>query len=164
MKIYFVGSPENVKGIDDFYKLSKDVSAEFYWFCWKVDTEVKEKYPNLKFITGLDTPSLKEKIKEMDIFVSFSRFEGFCLPIAEALINLKPVIAYKLPELEDVYKNHVFFVELHAYDIILNKVKNCMENYSFYKINSEISKKFILDNYSPENVTKKLLKILNNGK
>ncbi len=94
-KIYFVGAPTEVKGIEQFNKIAGLFPSDsFYWICYEINSPKKENYKNLIFLTGLSDIEMRNKIKSMDMLICLSRFEGFCLPIAEAMLLKKPVISY----------------------------------------------------------------------
>lgn len=153
--------PTQAKGIEDFHKLATNTKeANFFWFCFKIDEETKEKYKEINFLVGLSNEELKTKIKEeMDLFINCSRYEGFSLPMAEAILLKKPVISYKLPEIERVYEDNIEYVECFNLEEYENKIKSFIFKNNYNK-DKEKAKKFILDNYSPEVVSQKLLKII----
>lgn len=160
-KIYFVGLPIEAKGIKDFNFIAEQITgAEFYWFCFKNDKFKQKKYKRINFIVGLDDESLKTMIKkEMDLMICCSHFEGFCLPIAEAILLEKSVISYKLPEIETVYADNIEYVKCFVLNEYVHKLQEFILNNSYSK-DKEKAKNFIINNYSPEIVSKKLLKIL----
>lgn len=153
--------PTQAKGIEDFYKLATNIKeANFFWFCFKIDKETKEKYKEINFIIGLSNEELKTKVREeMDLFINCSHFEGFSLPIAEAILLEKAVISYKLPEIEQVYEDNIEYVKRFDLEEYENKIKGFISK-NDYNRDKEKAKKFILNNYSPEVVSKKLLKII----
>lgn len=157
-KIYFVGTPSQVKGIDEFNSLAKLISeADFFWFCFKLPEGLQSVYPNINFIAGLSDQQLRDKIEnEMDVFVCCSHFEGFSVPIAEAMLLKKPVIAYKLEELVDIYGDHITFMSSdleEAAKIILSVLKAKSSSL-------DESREMILSRYSPKSVSDKLINIL----
>lgn len=160
-KIYFVGIPTKAKGIEDFNFIAEQITdVEFHWFCIKVDNATKEIYKKINFVTGLDDKQMKLKIKEeMEIFISCSHYEGFCLPIAEAILLEKPVFSYRLPEIESVYSNNIEYVECFDLNEYTYKVKKLILN-SNCNNDKEKARNYIINNYSPEIVANRLLKIL----
>ena len=93
----------------------------------------------------------------MDVFLSCSYFEGFCMPIAEAMLQEKPVIAYKLPELYSVYKKNIMYVKKGDTVKTVKLLKNFKK---LYKLDVKASKDYIVNNYSPEVILNNLLKIV----
>lgn len=160
-KIYFVGTPTKGKGIEDFNLIAKQIiDAEFYWFCFEVNKSLKKKYHKIIFITDLVKEKLQYFIKkEMDLMVCCSHFEGFCLPIAEAMLLEKPVISYRLPEIESVYFDNIEYVECFDLNEYIDKLKEFILKNNYNK-DKEKARNFIINNYSPEIVSQRLLKIL----
>jgi len=161
--IYFVGIPIEAKGINDFNYIAEHViNAKFFWFSYKVDIDLRKKYKRINFIIGLDDDNLKAMItKEMDLLICCSHFEGFCLPIAEAILLGKPVFSYKLKEIESVYLNSINYVD--CFD--LNSYVDKINKFTLKDDSSNANKKhinYIINNYSPRIVSKRLLKILLN--
>jgi glycosyltransferase involved in cell wall biosynthesis len=160
-KIYFVGKPISTKGIEDFnYLADRILQAEFYFFCYKTENSIIKKYPKINFIIGLNDEEMKEKIKnEMDLMISCSRFEGFCLPIAEAMMLKKPVLSYKLDELKAVYLDNIEYIECFDIKKFEQRLDEIIKNDN-YNRDLDRARDFIIENYSPESVSKKLLNIL----
>lgn len=159
-KIYFVGAATLAKGIDDFNKLAGLVKdAEFYWFTYYVSKDVLTKYKNIKFIVGLSDQKLKKTIsKDMDIFICCSGFEGFCLPLAEAMILKKPVITYPLSEIKQEFLNNVEYV--NGVEQFRKRLVSIIGKKD-YKKDLTKAKKFVEMNFSPEKVSGRLLNNLN---
>ena len=159
--IYFVGTPNREKGIDEFHQLAlKFQEHRFFWFCFKLDDTVKNLYPKIEFLIGFESDEMKERIKqEMDIFVCCSHFEGFSLPIAEAILLKKPVITYALEEIVDVYEDHIEYVKPFQYDTISDRLQKLID-YGIYQKDLDEARQYVLDNYSPDVVSQRLLNIL----
>lgn len=160
-KIYFVGAPTKAKGIEDFSFIAEQIiDAEFYWFCFNVNDGIKEKHKRINFIIGLSDEQMKLKIKEeMGAFISCSHYEGFCLPIAEAILLEKPVFSYKLPEIESVYSDNIEYIKCFDLNEYTNKLKEFISKNSYNK-DKEKARRYIIDNYSPEVVADRLLNVL----
>lgn len=161
MNFYFVGNPTTHKGIEDFNLIAKKIpKANFYWFCFKLNNEIKKSYPKINFLAGLKDLEMKNKIeKEMDVFICCSHFEGFCLPIAEAIWLGKPVISYSLRELIDVYKDNIEYVAPFETKRFIKKIQGIIINGKNVKKIIK-AKKFVIRNYSPEVVAQRLLNII----
>lgn len=155
--------PTRAKGIKDFYQLAARIrDAKFFWFCFKLDKETKERYKEINFLVGLSNEDMKKKIKEeMDLMINCSHFEGFSLPVAEAILLEKPVISYKLPEIQQVYENNIEYVKCFNLKEYASKIENIIFKNDYSK-NKKKAKNFILNNYSPQMVSQKLLKIILN--
>jgi glycosyltransferase involved in cell wall biosynthesis len=159
--IYFIGTASNVKGLDDFHWLATQLPAlSFHWFSYKLDQGIVESYRNIIFHKSLDDAELYKTVKrEMDIFISCSRFEGFCLPIAEAILLEKPAISYDLEEIKCTFNDHVEYVpcyDVHIYKKILTDLIK-------KKINRKkilLAKRYVEENFSPEIVSTRFLRIV----
>ncbi len=157
--VYFVGAPTTEKGIDDFNEIASFVNtAKFYWFCFRIDTKLVKKYKYINFREGLSDEKLKKNIiDEMDYFICCSHFEGFCLPIAEAILLKKPVISYDLDEIKSEFQDNIEYA--HDLEEFKIHIQNIIEKNNYSKDLNK-SKRFIEKNYSPEVVSKRLLKIV----
>jgi len=60
-----------------------------------------------------------------------SKFEGFGMPPMEALYFNKPVICYRLPVLEEVYGDHLVYVDGN-YRTFVSRVFEVLKNYQLY--------------------------------
>lgn len=160
-RIYFVGAPTKDKGLEDFAYISNQCkNAEFYWFTYHINDQLINKYKKINFVTGLDDKNLKDYIKnKMDIFISCSHAEGFCLPIAEAMLLNKPVLSYALEEIQSVYADMIEYVPSFDMKIFNRKLQFLIDQNT--KINSKKyinAKKYIEENYLPNIVSSRLLK------
>ncbi len=160
-KIYFVGHPTTDKGIKDFNCLAEKIAdTEFYWFCYKLDAHNRAEYKYIHFVVGLDDTQLKKVIQEeMDLMVCCSHFEGFCLPIAEAILQNKPVISYQLPEVCSAYADNIEYIDCFDLPKFIERLKNIIL-YNNYKKDLDAAKIFVMNNYSPERVSDRLLSII----
>jgi len=159
-KIYFVGLPVKEKGIEDFsYLAGKIKEAKFYWFCLKLDNSIKNKYKKINFLVGLNDREMKKKISDMDLMACCSRFEGFCLPIAEAILLKKPVISYRLKEVESTYLNNIEYIKCFSLNKYVRGIKKVISNKGLCK-DAKKARMFVINNYSPEVVSQRLLKII----
>lgn len=159
--IYFLGKPTSAKGIEDFNYISKKIpEAKFHWFTFRAPKNLERKYKNITFIQGLEDAVLKKMIKnKMDIFISCSHFEGFCLPIAEAMLLKKPVISYDLEEVVNEFSDTILYVEQFDRMKFIEKLKEVLHSKESIK-NLDHAKEHVEKNFSPSVVTEKLLSFL----
>jgi glycosyltransferase involved in cell wall biosynthesis len=159
--IYFVGAPTVAKGISEFSRIAEQIEgACLYWYCYSISSDFKRRYPKVKFVTGLSDVELKKRIyRFMDLFVSCSHFEGFCLPIAEAMMEMKPVISYRLEEIESEFGNNIEYVPCFDFQNMKTKIIATLKSTPNKKKLFE-AKKFVESTYSPQRVTNKLYTIL----
>lgn len=161
MNIYFVGAPTFAKGIIDFEFLASSFTHwHFSWFCQQLPPGIKESYPHINFILNLNDHDLKEAImSRMDIFISCSHFEGFCLPAAEAILAGKPVITYALEEVKIEFGTHFEYVPCFDLDEFMKTLEHMASSPpNKYKISS--AQNFITQMYSPANVAKRFFSII----
>ena len=159
--IYFVGAPTEAKGIEDFNYLANQLkSFNFYWFTFNMNTDFKQKYNRINFIVGKNDQAMKELIKQkMDLFISCSHYEGFCLPIAEAILLEKPVISYDLEEVVSEFGNHINYVSQFKKEGFASKIQLLSQEKNL-KHKLMQAHQFIESNYSPDQVCDKLVSIL----
>lgn len=156
--IYFVGAPTTKKGIDDFHEIAATTDAQFYWFCFRIHKDLVKNYRHIHFVEGLDDADLKKYIVEkMDYFICCSHFEGFCLPVAEAMLLKKPVVSYDLAEIKSEFQDTIEYV--HDLTEFKSRIKRLV-NKNDYGKDLNKAKQFIEKNYAPEVVAKRLLQVV----
>lgn len=155
---YFVGAPTIEKGIEDFNEIAKSLpQAKFTWYCFRVSPDFVKKYPHINFVKGLDDAQLKKDVTtRMDCFICCSHFEGFCLPVAEAMRMEKPVISYDLDEIRFEFQETIEYV--HTVSEFKKRLLSLTKK-NYYTKDTKQGKIFIEKNYSPEVVSNRLLKI-----
>ena len=122
-----------------------------------------EKY-NLKdrvVLTGYVNEEEKNYfLRNAELFVFLSHYEGFGIPILEAMYYELPVIASKIPIFEELYKEAVIFVDPYdqkdVAETIINTIKNYRKRDSLAEKGKELLKKF-----SWERVAMETLEFLN---
>ncbi|MHC1591786.1 MAG: glycosyltransferase [Candidatus Helarchaeales archaeon] len=102
--------------------------------------------PKINHLNG--SPSItdvdKFKMIKRSMFLPFpSEFEGLGIPPAEALLCTKPVIAYELPTLREVYGNHLDFVPLLNFNEFKKKFDFMLKNVKYRKKRGDKGRKFI---------------------
>lgn len=161
--IYFVGAPTVAKGIEDFNFLAVNIpEAAFYWFSYHISKDVPLKFHNINFIQGLTDVQMKRKIQNsMDIFVCNSHFEGFCLPIAEAVLLRKPVVSYDLEEIRATYHNVIEYIPCFDLQQFAKRLQRLIVK-NDYAVEKNEAFQFVKAHYSPNMVVKKLLRVVLN--
>jgi len=79
---------------------------------------LQQSEPFLNFVGQIGSPRSPERnewMKRANLFISTSQREGFCVPIAEALLAKLPVVAYDLPVYESVFGDVIMTVP--RYDV-----------------------------------------------
>jgi len=159
-RIYFVGAPTEAKGILEFDTLAGFFpKTSFNWFCYKATAEITSTYRKINFIVGLNDLEIRDKIKSMDLLISCSKFEGFCLPIAEALLLNKPVISFDLDEIKSVFKNNIEYVESHNLEQFRKKIGEYISNQT-YDIDIKKAHEFIVEQFFPEKIKQRFLDVI----
>lgn len=122
----FCGRLNQTKGIYDlleivkFIKEKKSVSLivigsgpEKRKFTYEIK---KNKLDKNIFLTGFLSEQEKiKKIKESKVFLLPSHEEGWGIVIGEALAAGLPVVAYKLPDIQEIWQEHCVWVSLYDY-------------------------------------------------
>lgn len=90
-----------------------------------INNMIKDGY-NIKLLgTISDTQKFKE-ICDSNFVVHPSKFEGFGMTPMESLYFNKPIIAYDLPVLREVYGNSIVYAELGNRQDFIHKIKEVM--------------------------------------
>ena len=95
---------------------------------------------NIKNVTiqaHLTSEELADKYKEADVFLSMSEHEGFCIPVLESIHFNVPVLAYKIPALEELLDQTYLFDH--------KNYKKIAEKLYQIQINKELREKMIMD-------------------
>lgn len=101
-----IGRRHKRKGLDDFIYLSKMFKYKFEFII--LSDEITSKYKNIKTHNPKNKYDFFKSFSSFDIFISTSSFEGFGLPILEALKLGIPVIAMKNGSINELeYKETV---------------------------------------------------------
>jgi glycosyltransferase involved in cell wall biosynthesis len=72
-----------------------------------------------------------------------SKYEGFGLPVLEALAQGTPVLCSDIEVYKELFSNYVSFTEIDSVKRIATKIKETIENNIFAKIDiCELNKKY----------------------
>ncbi|HUQ85174.1 MAG TPA: glycosyltransferase family 1 protein [Candidatus Limnocylindrales bacterium] len=102
--------------------------------------ELISKNPNIKVLGFIPTDDLVSIYNSASIFVMPSLYEGFGLPILEAMQSGCPVITTKEGSLEEVAGNAAYYVDAKNTDSISDGISEVFEN---SKLQNELSAKGI---------------------
>lgn len=137
--IVTVGRLEKVKGIDMAVEVAKILDEDNFDFCWYVIGEgternnIQNKIDNYHLNDKFFLLGLKENpfpyIKNCDIYVQPSRYEGYCTTTNEARILAKPVITTNVFGAKEQFENkkNGLIVEID-YNCIANAIIYLIEN------------------------------------
>ena len=124
----------------------------------KIEREIKENKVEIYFLEGLSMPELAGVYRLADIFIYPSLFEGFGIPIIEALFSETVVITSNLscfPEAggkDSVYINPMDICDIRA------KIKFLWDNESERKYRAEKGLEFV-QKFSDEEIAKNLIEV-----
>jgi len=86
----------------------------------------KENYPtdpNIKFLGQVNENTKKNLIQNSEGVLYLSLYEGFGLPILEALTLKKEVLANNIPVFHELYKEHIHYCQASDPNNIATKIK-----------------------------------------
>ena len=124
----------------------------------KIEREIRENKVEIYFLEGLSMPELAGVYRLADIFIYPSLFEGFGIPIVEALFSETVVITSNLsclPEAggkDSVYINPMDICDIRA------KIKFLWDNESERKYRAEKGLEFV-QKFSDEEIAKNLMEV-----
>lgn len=152
LKIISVGRLEKQKGFDiavKTAKILKDNNIEFKWF---IIGEGSQKDSLLEYITKNNLSDniflLGERlnpypyIKNANIFVQSSRYEGKSIVLDEAMILGKPIVVTNYPTVTDSVENNktALIVNINEYDIYKGIIKLINDRNLFSRLQENLKK------------------------
>ena len=157
--IISVGHISKVKGSDLALNVAKMLKEKGVDFEWLFVGEMHKDYnyqgfvnennlnENVKFIGP--TPNPYPYVKEADIFVQLSRFEGKSLSLDEAKILLKPIVVTNFSSVNDQFTNgfNASICQIEIIDAFI-KIKELLEDKTLRKRYIDNLEKTVVDNTS----------------
>jgi len=109
---------------------------------------------NIRFFGWLEHTKMLEAISQFDVFILNSKFETFCVAIVEALSCGLPVVAPRLPALEEfVEEEHgVLFDE--EKELLSNAILTIINRFDSY--DPDALKEYVEKRFSPNELAKKI--------
>ena len=124
----------------------------------KIEREIRENKVEIYFLEGLSMPELAGVYRLADIFIYPSLFEGFGIPIIEALFSETVVITSNLSCLHEAGgKDSVYINPMDICDIRA-KIKFLWDNESERKYRAEKGLEFV-QKFSDEEIAKNLIEV-----
>ena len=110
-----------------------------------------EKITNVILLGEISNKERTWMYSNCDAFVFPSMFEGFGLPVIEALSYRTPVVSSQMTSLAEIGSNHVFFLDSfepqHIADRIRTAVREYEEHPELADVNSEYARSFSYDKH-----------------
>jgi len=167
--ILFVGSREKYKNFDillNSYHRAKEINKKYKLVCFgggKFSKNEKKKISDLslqaKVFNFLGEDSLlSELYLKASLFVFPSNYEGFGIPIIEAMLHGCPVLASNIKVFYEVSKNSINFFKKGDENSLVNELIKLLGGNFDLNVNKK-NLKLIADNYSWENCASQTLKI-----
>ncbi len=98
---------------------------------------------NIVYATNVDDAELAELYASAKLFVSLSKYEGFGLPVLEALAQGTPALCSNIEVYKELFSKYVSFTEIDSVKKIAAKIKETIENNIFVQIDiGELSNKY----------------------
>ena len=150
--------------------LEKFPNVTFYWagdgiFRQKV-LDVLGKYENFKWLGNLEYPNKVRKfLSSIDLYLLLSGYDTFGMTIVEAEAMQVPVIATNIGGTSETMINGKtgFLVNQGDIEEIERKITLLLNDKSFSKQMGNEGRKFVIENFSWENSTKKFIQDIKNG-
>lgn len=114
--------------------------------------------PYVKFLEQTNDTDLQNLYKNAKMLVMPSLYEGFGLPILEALSFNCPVICSDIPVFRELFENHVTFFDLKSKEDLKQKISLILRN----KIQIKVDTKELVKKYNYSNGAKIVLDVVNN--
>jgi len=125
-KFYIVGKKEGfISGVDNINSLVKGIEEKVIFTGYITDFELKKYYANAS------------------IFFFPSKYEGFGLPILEAMSFFKPIVSSNAASLPEIGGNSILYCDPNDINDMAEKLQNVLDNkftFSKTKYNNQLSK------------------------
>lgn len=103
----------------------------------------KSNTTNVIYATDVDDEELAELYTSAKLFISLSKYEGFGLPVLEALAKGTPALCSDIDVYKELFSGYVDFTEIDSAKKIAVKIKETLENNIFTQIDMEgLNKKY----------------------
>ena len=119
--------------------------------------EESSKSTQIKFYDQTNDSELQKLYKNAEMLVMPSYYEGFGLPVLEALSFGCPVICSDIPVFQELFKNFVIFFNLESKEELKQKIVSILNKEQLININ----KKELIKKYNYSNGAKLMLEIIN---
>lgn len=107
------------------------------------NTSIPNNNKNVIYATNVDDAELAELYASAKLFVSLSKYEGFGLPVLEALAQGTPALCSNIEVYKELFSKYVSFTEIDSVKKIAAKIKETIENNIFVQIDiGELSNKY----------------------
>jgi len=104
-----------------------------------------------------------EIIKRAKVLVTATRFEGFGMPPAEALMCGTPAVAYDLPVLREAYGDFIDLVPIDNYSAMGDAINRLVNDKEYWKQQSEEGKEYAKETFSLIAMATKIKQLLPKG-
>ena len=112
----------------------------------------------MSFYENINDSELQSLYLSAKMLVMPSFYEGFGLPILEALSFDCPVICSDIPVFRELFENNVTYFNLNSKEDLKEKIKLILKDGQQHKVN----KKELVEKYNYSNSAKLILNIINN--
>lgn len=160
-----VGTIEERKNLLNVIKALKDtkiplvvVGKKQKKYFQKIEKEIRKNGVEVQFLENVNMNELAAIYRLSDIFIYPSLFEGFGIPVIEALFSGTPVITSNVSCLPEAGGKNSTYVNPLSVEDIRSKVLHLWENESERKRRREKSFDFV-QKFSDENIAEELMKV-----
>ncbi|WP_297983280.1 glycosyltransferase family 1 protein [uncultured Chryseobacterium sp.] len=163
-----VGTIEERKNLLNVIKALKDtkiplvvVGKKQKKYFQKIEKEIRKNGVEVQFLENVNMNELAAIYRLADIFIYPSLFEGFGIPVIEALFSGTPVITSNVSCLPEAGGKNSTYVNPLSVEDIRSKVLHLWENKSERKRRREKSFDFV-QKFSDENIAEELMRVYKN--
>ena len=144
--------------------LEKMPEVTFYWVGdgpYKNEVlPILEKFENFKWLGSLNYPDkIRDFLTEIDVYALLSGIDMSPLTLLEAQLMKKPVIATNVGGIPELMKNEEsgFLIEKGDSEKLIKSLHLILNDSTKAKQMGEVGRKFVVDNFSWENIAKKFI-------
>lgn len=156
----FIGNNKEHKNLKILLRVWEDFSKKYPNFYLYIISPVNISLKNVRIFKNLKTEELIEILGKAKALISPSIYEGFNLPLLEAILLLTPPLVSNIPSnIEQLGLDYPFYFEPNDSNFLFTQMEKIIkENEICQEILKNIKEK---NENTPENLTSKILKNLN---
>lgn len=155
----FIGNNKPHKNLNFLLNVWKDFVEKYLEYYLYLICPIDLNLKNVKVFKNLKTEEVIKILGKAKAIISPSIYEGFNLPVLEAILLQTPVLASKIPSnLEILSENYPYLFDFDKNDLFLKMENLIKENEKIIETLKNIKEK---NQNTPENLARNILKNLN---
>jgi glycosyltransferase involved in cell wall biosynthesis len=160
MKFLYISRYSTNKQLEQYISLAESLKEHTFLHIGSGNKEIFESLKNSRvvFLGSVDEETKNDHLVSCDAYICTSSYEGFNLPILEAIDANKTVFASALPVHLELFGSYIIYC--NTVEEFVQKIQKWIEHGCVRP--DQILRKTILEKYTWENTSRKLLEVIEN--